>query len=190
MIRLFVAIPVPHDPALALAGLAEGVPGARWSPAKNLHITLRFVGDVAETLAEDLDSALSSVHAAPFGLGVAGVGSFGDNLGVQAIWAGVEANDALTVLRGRCESAARRAGLKPDTRTWKPHVTLAYLSGSEPARVATWNRDHSLLKLPAFTVDGFGLYSSWKTRNGSAYRLERFYRLRSWPRGPSEPPAS
>lgn len=190
MIRLFVAIAAPHEVALALKSLARGVPGARWGPRENLHITLRFIGEVSEAAAEDLDSALSAVTAPPFDVALAGVGYFGDDGGVSALWAGVEAGEALTILRGRCESAARRAGLKPDTRAWKPHVTLAYLSGAEPAKVAAWTQTHNLLRVPPFAVERFGLYSSWRTRAGSVYRLERSYALRPWPRGPSTHPGS
>ena len=188
MIRLFTAIAVPEDAAEALAPLAQGVPGARWSPPENLHITLRFVGDVAENTAEDLDAALGSAVMPPFEVSLAGVGSFGDEGGVNAIWAGVETGEPLGRLRRRCETAARRAGLKADTRVWKPHVTLAYLRGAEVARVAAWTQSHNLLRVAPFEVTRFGLYSSWRTHGGSAYRLERSYPLRPWPRDLSAPP--
>ena len=177
MIRLFVAVAVPEAAAEALAPLVGGVPGARWTPPGNLHVTLRFAGEIAESLAEDLDSALSAVSVPAFDVSLAGVGAFGDPHALHALWAGVEADDILTRLRGRCETAARRAGLKPDTRAWKPHVTVAYLSGADPSRVAAWTSAHNLLRVPPFRAEAFGLYSSWRTRNGSVYRLERRYRL-------------
>jgi 2'-5' RNA ligase len=177
LIRLFVALGVPPDAADALASLAGGVPGARWSPPENLHITLRFAGEIAESLAEDLDSALSAVSVPTFEITLAGVGAFGDDLTPHTLWAGVVASDVLTRLRGRCETAARRAGLKPDTRAWKPHVTLAYLSGAEPGRVAAWVRGHNLLRVPPFRAEAFGLYSSRRSRSGSVYQLERRYPL-------------
>jgi len=175
VIRLFVALAVPPTVAEVLAPLAGGVPGARWSPPENLHITLRFAGEIAESLGEDLDSALSAVTVPAFEITLAGVGAFGDHLAPHTLWAGVEANEILTRLRGRCESAARRAGLKPDTRAWKPHVTLAYLGGTEPSRVAAWTSAHNLLRVPPFRADAFGLYSSWRARSGPVYRLERRY---------------
>jgi 2'-5' RNA ligase len=177
MIRLFAAIAIPDEVARVLAPLAEGVPGARWSAPENLHITLRFAGEVSETVAEDLDAALGAVSVPPFQTSLAGVGSFGDKDGVRAIWAGVEASEPLSLLRRRCESAARRAGLKADTRAWTPHVTLAYLSGADVMSVAAWSRRHNPLKVPPFRVNRFGLYSSWRTRSGSLYRLERAYPL-------------
>ncbi|HLZ84108.1 MAG TPA: RNA 2',3'-cyclic phosphodiesterase [Caulobacteraceae bacterium] len=189
MIRLFVGLAVPEAAAEMLAPLAGGVPGARWSPPESLHITLRFAGEIAESVAEDLDSALSAVTVPAFDVTLAGVGAFGDPLAPHAIWAGVEASEILIRLRRRCETAARRAGLKPDTRSWKPHVTLAYLGATEPARVAAWTSAHSLLRVPPFRADAFGLYSSWRSRTGSVYRLERRYPLTPAPRGPSGPPA-
>jgi 2'-5' RNA ligase len=177
MIRLFAAIAVPDAAAQALAALAQGLPGARWSPPENLHITLRFVGEVSEDVADDLDAGLGAVPGSPFDVSLAGVGSFGDGRRIEAIWVGVEASEALSQLQRRCESAARRAGLKADTRTWKPHVTLAYPRGSEGFRVGDWSRRHNLFRAPPFRVDRFGLYSSWRTRGGSAYRLERSYSL-------------
>jgi 2'-5' RNA ligase len=105
------------------------------------------------------------------------VGSFGDTRGERAIWAGVEGNEPLRILARRCEVAARRAGLAARRRAWRPHVTLAYLRGSDPDRVAAWIQANNLLRSPEFSVSGFGLYSSWRSSAGSTYRLERLYRL-------------
>ncbi len=178
MIRLFVGLAVPEAAAEGLAPLTGGVPGARWSAAENLHITLRFAGEITESAAEDLDSALTAVSVPAFDVTLAGVGAFGDHLAPHVLWAGIEASEILTRLHGRCETAARRAGLKPDTRAWKPHVTLAYLGDTEPSRVAAWTSAHNLLRVPPFRVEAFGLYSSWRTRGGPVYRLERRYPLR------------
>jgi 2'-5' RNA ligase len=178
MIRLFVGLAIPPAAAEHLAPLAGGVPGARWSPAENLHITLRFAGEIAEPAAEDLDSALAAVTVPAFDVTLAGVGAFGDPLSPHTLWAGVEAGKALTRLHGRCETAARRAGLKPDTRAWKPHVTLAYVGPTDPSRVAAWTSAYNLLRVPPFRADAFGLYSSWRSRGGgSVYQLERRYPL-------------
>ena len=178
MIRLFAALMLPDEAAEAVAPLRGGVPGARWSPRENLHVTLRFFGDVDEARADDLDAELGRISLAPFPVELAGVGAFGEGRDLHAIWAGVEANPALTRLAARCETAARRAGLKPDTRAYKPHVTLAYLRNAEPADVAAWIQTFNRLRTAPFPVFRFGLYSSWRTDEGSVYHLERDYRLR------------
>ncbi len=178
MIRLFAALTLPEAAADALAPLRGGVPGARWSPRENLHVTLRFLGDVDEALADDLDVELGRIAIEPFDIALAGVGAFGEGRDLHAIWAGVEANPALTRLAARCETAARRAGLKADTRAYKPHVTLAYLRNPESADVAAWIQTFNRLRTAPFPVVRFGLYTSWRTDEGSVYHLERDYRLR------------
>ncbi|HWA60676.1 MAG TPA: RNA 2',3'-cyclic phosphodiesterase [Caulobacteraceae bacterium] len=176
-LRLFAAVAVPEHIGEGLARRQQGLPGARWRPLEALHITLRFAGDIPENQAADLDTELSVVGGRPFDLTLAGVGAFGEGEDIHAVWAGVEENADLRQLAARCESAARRAGLKPDTRHYRPHVTLAYLRRPEPARVAAWIQGHNLLKAPPFRVMDFGLYSSWQTDEGSRYRLEASYPL-------------
>lgn len=177
MIRLFAALEVPPDITEDLARRQQGLPGARWRPLDSLHITLRFFGEVAEPVAAELDAELNRVAGAPLELSLEGVGAFGEGHDVRVLWAGVAENAALRQLAGRCEAAARRAGLKPDARPFKPHVTLAYLRRAEPDRVAAWVQGHNLLKSPPFRVTWFGLYSSWPSTEGSRYDLEREYAL-------------
>ena len=177
MIRLFAAIAVPDDIAGVLVRRQRGLPGARWRPPEALHITLRFFGEMPEPAAHDLSSELIRAHVPPFELALEGAGSFGEGHQLRAVWAGVAPSEPLNILAGRCEAAARRAGLKPEGREFRPHVTLAYLRRPDPARVAAWLTNHNLLKSPPFRVDRFGLYSSWLGGEGSAYQLEREYLL-------------
>jgi 2'-5' RNA ligase len=177
MVRLFAAIAVPHDLAEALSARQRGVEGARWRPLEALHITLRFFGDVQERVADDLAAELERAAGAPFDLVLTGAGAFGEGDRLRALWAGVEDSSPLKALAARCESAARRAGLAPETRNYAPHVTLAYLRGADPAKAAAWIAANNLLRSPPFRVERFGLYSSWLGEGGSRYELERSYRL-------------
>ena len=177
MIRLFAAIAIPVEIAEGLTRRQQGLPGARWRPAQALHITLRFFGEIAESVADDLDAELALVGGEPFTLTLEGVGAFDEGGEPHAVWAGVGENDALRRLAARCESAARRAGLPADRRAWRPHLTLAYLRRADPARVAAWVQGHNLLKSPPFSVRSFGLYSSHLAGEGASYRLERSYPL-------------
>lgn len=178
MIRLFTAIEVPPDVAETLAARQTGVPGARWRPEDALHITLRFYGQVQEAVADDLDAELGRIRQAPFDLTLSGAGAFGESHQLHAIWAGVQESEPLNVLAGRCESAAKRAKVHVEARTYKPHVTLAYLGrGSDPDRVAGWIRQNGMLASPPWRVSRFGLYSSHLGHEGSRYQLEREYPL-------------
>lgn len=177
MLRLFAALAAPEEIGEALVRRQQGLPGARWRPLEALHVTLRFFGEVREDVADDLDSELAGVSGPPLDLTLEGAGAFGEGQDIHAVWAGVAENPALHQLAARCERAARKAGLKPETRAYRPHVTLAYLRRPDPAQVAAWIQSHNLLKSPPFVVDRFGLYSSWRTSDGSRYRLEREYPL-------------
>lgn len=177
MIRLFAAVAVPPDIAEGLTRRQQGLPGARWRPVDSLHITLRFYGDVPERTADDLDAELGRIHCPAFELTLERAGAFGEGHHSRAVWAGVAESQPLRDLAGKCESAARRAGLKSEGRAYRPHVTLAYLRRSEPDRIAAWIRNHNLLHSPAFPVNSFGLYSSWSGPDGSRYDLEREYPL-------------
>lgn len=178
MLRLFAAIPVPFDIAETLQRRQSGLPGARWRPLEALHITLAFYGDVAERQADDLASELIRAPFGPFDIALSGVGAFGDAHRSQTLWTGVEAGPELARLAERCRSAAGRARIAMETRTYRPHVTLAYLkTQTNPDRIGAWMAGHNLLKSPPIRVDRFGLYSSVLTGDGSVYALEREYLL-------------
>lgn len=177
MIRLFAAVAVPPAVGEPLLRRAVDMPGVRWRPLEALHVTLAFFGEIPEDVAADLDLELRQADGPTMALELQGVGEFGEGADIHALWAGVAENAALRQLAGRCEAAGRRAGLKLERRHYRPHVTLAYLRRADPAAAAQWIQANNLLKSPPFAVDRFGLYSSWRTREGSAYTLERDYPL-------------
>jgi len=177
MIRLFAALPIPPEIAEGLARRQEGLPGARWSPLENLHITLRFFGELPETTAADLDDALATIGGGPLDIELTSAGAFGEALDVRSVWIGVAESPPLTQLAKRCETAARRCGLKPESRAFRPHVTLAYLKRTPAQKVAAWIQEHNLLRSPSWRASEFGLYSSWRSEDGSRYELERVYPL-------------
>ena len=175
MIRLFAALPIPDDIAAALVRRQGGIENARWRPADSLHLTLRFFDDLREDVARDLDTELLSVRAEPFDLVLEGAGAFSEEGEPRVIWAGVAETPALTRLAKACESAARRAGIRPEPRAFRPHVTLAYLRHADPVQVAHWVQANNLLHSPPIRIDRFGLYSSRLGGEGPAYSLEAEY---------------
>jgi 2'-5' RNA ligase len=176
MIRLFVALALPQDVAQGLLALQSGIPGARWSTRDQLHLTLRFIGDVDGRDANGIDEALASISAPRFTLELKGVGSFGGK-NPRALWAGAAANDALIHLQRKIESAVQRLGFPAEERKYTPHVTLARLRGTPAGQVMDYLSDHGLYASQPFEVQQFALYSSRLTPNGSIYVAEREYPL-------------
>lgn len=173
MLRLFVGIDLPPELKLSLSLLASGVPGAKWVDPGNYHLTLRFIGEIDEGRAEDVDAALDQIRAARFDLALATVNHFG----LRQLWVGVERNDALQHLHGKIESAMTRLGLPPDERRYTPHVTLARLKGTSEQRLQSYLSAHALYRAPPFRVERFSLIASYLTKSGAIYEDQADYRL-------------
>ncbi|MEA1649731.1 RNA 2',3'-cyclic phosphodiesterase [Nitrospirillum sp. BR 11164] len=181
MIRLFVGLEMPEAVRDALSRLTGGLPGARWVPPENYHLTLRFIGEVDEGVAQDIDEALDLVVAPAFTLALDGLGQFGKGEKSRVLWAGVRAEPALDHLQAKVESAVVRAGLAAETRKFSPHVTLATLGRETPAsRVGRLMEEHGLFQAGPFPVDRFVLYESVLGRQGSTYHAVRHYPLGGW----------
>lgn len=179
-LRLFAALDIPDHIAERLLPLQKGIGGAKWRPRENLHVTLRFFGEVAEPVADDIDGELSAIaeNHAPFEIALKGAGAFG-GADPHALWMGVAASEPLKKLASDCERAARRAKLKPEAHSFKPHVTIAYLSNALLDRVQSFEQRFALFETPPFRVESFGLYSSFTRKSApSLYRLEAEYPLR------------
>lgn len=177
MLRLFVGLGLPEDLRDTLAMLERGIPGARWIESDNYHVTLRFIGEVPEDRAEDIDSALAAVQAQPFALSLAALGHFGKLRKARSVWAGVEANETLNRLQSSVESAIVRAGHVAEERRFKPHVTLARIRGETGHHLANFLSEHGDFRAPPFDVRDFILYESQLTRHGPVYRALRSYDL-------------
>jgi 2'-5' RNA ligase len=173
MLRLFVGIALPPELELRLSLLASGVPGARWVDPGNYHLTLRFIGEVDEGMASDVDAVLLHIQAKRFDVVLAGVGHFGDRM----LWAGVEKSPPLVHLRDRVESALVRLGLEPETRRYAPHVTLARLRNASGAKLQEFLAEHALFRAEPFPVEKFSLVASYLTKAGSIYEDQADYEL-------------
>ena len=176
MIRLFVALELPAALRQRLALMNGGVPGARWQREEQLHLTLRFIGEVQESTASDIDDALAAIRAPRFFMELAGVGEFGGKV-PRALWAGVRVGDELTHLQRKVETALQRLGLPPEERKFSPHVTLARLKGAPRGKVVEFLTHHALFSSGPFEVDRFVLFSSHMGSGGSVYHVERDYPL-------------
>ena len=177
MHRLFVALRPPRAIRERLLGLMGGVPGARWQDDAQLHITLRFIGDVEARTAEDIAAALGSVRAPALELRLAGCGVFDDRRGrPNALWAGVAPREPLAALHRKVDQAIVRAGLEPERRAYLPHITLARMSGSA-GPVGRWLAEHAALASEPFAVDAMILYESRLGTSGASYEPVARYPL-------------
>lgn len=169
MLRLFVGLSILQNIATRLAALGGGIPGARWIEPENMHVTLRFIGEVNEAEAEDIDQELARLVARPFHFEISGVDTFGQGRKAQALFAGVTLPPDLELLQGRVEAAVCRAGQPRETRKFKPHVTLARLKNAPADRIQAFIEGNNLLREGPITADHFILYESRMSKGGSVY---------------------
>ncbi|MHA1107518.1 MAG: RNA 2',3'-cyclic phosphodiesterase [Alphaproteobacteria bacterium] len=177
MIRLFVAIELPEDIRRRLASMAGGIPSARWVSEENLHLTLRFIGEVPEDRLDGICAALAAVGGAPFDLTVSGTGHFESRRRVRVLWAGIEPNEELAALHDRVESALVRAGLEPESRKFSAHVALARLHTAPAVRVAAWLTASGAFQAAPVRVETFTLLSSFLSRSGAIYSIVQDFPL-------------
>ena len=176
MLRLFVGIGFPPELKLRLSLLCSGVPGAKWVDPGNFHLTLRFIGEIGEDVAADIDDALSRLRARRFTLEITGTGVFAGEK-PRSLWAGVERSPELTRLRDKVEQALIRVGLAPEPRKFSPHVTLARLRNSPPDKLREFLVAHAQFRADPLRVEGFSLIASFQTKSGSVYEDQADYPL-------------
>lgn len=178
MIRLFTAVEIPEDIRRRMALMCAGVPGARWVPPENMHLTLRFIGEVDGGMAQDIAAALEDIEAPAFDMELEGIGYFGSGKIPRSIHVNVARNPAVMHLRDKIESRLVRMGLPREERKFIPHITLARLKGTHNVRLGAYIEQNNLFRAGPVAVDHFTLFSSFPTRNGSIYRHEHVYPLK------------
>lgn len=137
--RLFVAVNLPAEVRLAIAEAAAvlrpGLP-VRWTPPEGLHLTLKFLGEVADGLAAPLGDALAGAVAGlrPFEVGLGGFGAFPSLQRPRVLWVGVERHPALELLANDVETAVGSFGFESELRPFQPHLTVGRVErGARPA---------------------------------------------------------
>ena len=176
MHRLFVAIRPPEHIRDLLLDAMDDSADFRWQDEEQLHLTLRFVGEVERPTAEDLAAALATIRAGRFDLSISGVGRF-EQRSSGALWAGVEPKAPLAALAAKVERRCQSIGLEPERRAFHPHITLARWKGRRTREVHTWLEARRGLSSAPFVADEFILFESRLSRHGAHYEAVASYPL-------------
>jgi 2'-5' RNA ligase len=176
MHRLFVAIRPPEPIRDLLIDAMDDSADFRWQGEEQLHLTLRFVGEVDRPVADDLAGVLGRVRAAPFEARIKGVGRF-EQRRSGALWAGVEPKEPLVALAAKIERACVAVGLEPEHRAFRPHITLARWKGRRTREVASYLERHRGLASDPWEVDRFILFESRLSKHGAHYEEVARYAL-------------
>ena len=178
MHRLFVAIRPPEGVRDLLIDAMDDSPALRWVGDEQLHLTLRFIGEVERPVANDIAAALDRIRSPAFALHVKGVGKF-DKRNGGALWAGVEPKAPVVSLAAKVERALQQAGQEPEHRAFSPHITLARWNRRNSEAVDAFLTRNADLRSDAFEVDRFILFESKLSRHGPHYSEVAEFSLRS-----------
>jgi len=178
MQRLFVAIDLPEAIKAQLRLLCTDLAGAKWVSHPQMHLTLRFIGDVDEAQQAAIQTGLATIRATPFKMGLKSVGQFPPKGKPRVLWVGIEAEAGLKELHKQVERIINAVGFAPDEHAFSPHITLARfkMPPSQENRRRYIER-HQSFETGTFVVTQFILYSSQLTPSGSIYHSEGVFPL-------------
>jgi 2'-5' RNA ligase len=177
--RLFVALVPPVTVQTELAGLAQPLAGVRWTPATNIHLTLRFLGETEPEKQARFEEALARVRVEPFILPVSGVGTFIGRGPARVLWAGVgRGHTRLYQLRKQVDEALLTVDSALPMPGFHPHFTIARLDPEhEPKAVALFVERHRDVEAPPFRVAEFQLVASDLRGVAPVYRVVRSFAI-------------
>ena len=176
MHRLFIAIRPPEDIRDLLLDAMDDSADFRWQDEDQLHLTLRFIGEVERPLADDLAAELGRVRAQPFELRIAGTGRF-EQRSSGALWAGIVPKASVAALAAKIERACLAVGIEPERRAFHPHITLARWKGRRTREIAAFLERTRGLSSESFEVRDFTLFESRLSRHGAHYEEVASYPL-------------
>lgn len=175
--RLFVAVELPDAVRRTLADLQKGLPGMRWASPDSLHLTVRFIGEVALARIAAIKAGLKSVQAEDFPLQINGLGFFSKR--PQAVvWAGVATSTELAALKGHIDAALKHyAGLQAPTCRFSPHITLGKMKQADRKALQNFTSGNEAAFSATFPVCSFTLFSSVTAPGGAVHTAEARYNL-------------
>lgn len=178
MIRLFIAIAIPEAIKNEIAGLGRSIPESRPVPVEQMHLTLKFIGEVEGSRLLDIQGTLSEISQPQFPLCLQGVGTFPPRGTPKVLWAGVHPVENLFTLRKAIEKKLIEIDIPREKQKYSPHLTLARLNNSPLRHLQQFLAGNAFLQTPEFTVAAFNLYKSQLTRNGALHTKIETYTLK------------
>ena len=177
--RLFLAVNLPaevrHAIAEAVAPLRAVAPGLAWSNPEKVHLTVKFLGEQPEAMAERVAAAMRDVAARNrvIDAEIGGIGAFPNFRRPRVVWIGVSPEPKLELLHHDVESSCESLGLPIDGRPFRPHLTLARVRSraSDPQTLRELARAaRAVAYVEEIIITSIDLMESRPTAAGAAYR--------------------
>src|SRR4029077_243491 len=179
VVRAFFGLPLPEAQRADLSGFltacATAAPQFRWTPAANLHLTIRFIGKVDRAVVDAIADRLADRPLNAFDLGLGSLGTFGRGRHVRVVWQGLrEGADGVSALAAEVEAECVAGGLVGETRPFRAHLTLARARARDGAELPLLPEPP---QLSSWRAGKLVLFSSRLSRAGAVYEPLRALKL-------------
>lgn len=157
--------------------MGRSIPNARAVPADQLHLTLKFIGEVDGVGFLDIQDALQEIRLPKFVMTLKGVGIFAPRGIPRILWAGIDPIHPVVTLRNGIEKTLAAIDIPRDKKKFAPHLTLARLNNCSGTRLHQFLAGNAFFQSSEFAIESFHLYSSKLTQKGALHTLESSYQL-------------
>ncbi|MDZ7658404.1 RNA 2',3'-cyclic phosphodiesterase [Fodinibius sp.] len=177
--RLFIAIPLPKGVKQQLLDLQQPIEGIRWQSQEQMHLTLKFVGEVDKTTVSELREELDNIVHSDFSMTISGIGYFPEGKQPKVVWAGIKENANLQELHKKVENRCEKMGIAPENRPYKPHVTIGRTKNAYKRSVTSFINQHKKFGIQNIQVNEFVLFESELHPDGARHHPLQTYLLNS-----------
>jgi 2'-5' RNA ligase len=176
--RLFVSLALPEPCRAVVMKLYDRIEGAAWTCPEQLHLTMRFLGDVEVDLSARIEMSLAKIRVNPFLLPLEAVQRFPPRGPAKVLAVGIgRGHTLLFQLRQKIDDALLAAGWRGDLRHFNPHITVARVQNAPQAAVDQWLYHNEEFVGPLFRVENFQLMLSTLQPGGAVHTLRRNFSL-------------
>lgn len=175
--RLFIAIELPDVVKRIFGRIRADIPGSRWVPAEQLHVTLSFLGEVDDITLKLLTEELATIQAPGFSVRFSGTGCFPNRHRPRVLWVGLEPEPLLISLASQVRKAVLACNIPQEERPFSPHITLARLRFPANREVDAFLDQSRQPEIPPITVGEFILFRSRLTPQGAIHTPIRGFPL-------------
>jgi 2'-5' RNA ligase len=178
--RAFIAVKLPE---LIMEEIAQFIgecrkhqtDGINYVPAANIHITLKFLGDIEDDDSTSISEELAKLDWKPTRIKTEGMGGFPGLAAARVLWIGLKSNPELVEIQSRIEEICREFGIPPEEKSFKPHLTIARIKGGISPKLLSFFKQNPRKTFGGFIPDGFHLFQSKLSPSGPAYKVIRSF---------------
>lgn len=186
--RAFIAIDIPRDIKNRIGGLikeckAVGNAPVKYVETENMHITVKFLGDIENSILKTLSNELGKISCPAPGLSIFSAGAFPGFDFARIVWVGIKENTDLNSVFLEIEKISEKNGFPAEQRGFNPHITVARVKGRVGNEWIGAVKKYEGFEFGSYKPEGFSIYRSDLDQKGPVYTKIAFFPFKEVPHG-------